>query len=661
MIDPVTDDQTGRRNRFLVIAGWIFLLTAGVAAYWPGLAGPFLLDDLGSIANMGDRGGVRDWETFKAFVFGGTAGSLGRPVALFSFLIDGNNWPTDPWPFKRTNLVIHLMNAGLVGLFIGKILRLLEFDRQDARWIALVSTACWLLHPFLVSTTLYAVQRMAQLSTLFIFAGMNVYLYGRSFLDSRPLKGYLIMSMSIGLFTLLALFSKENGILLPLLIGVVELTIIASQGSRLPTLNRYWGLLFLVVPSAFIAYYLGDRVLREDFFDIVQPRHYSAYEGFLTQGRVLFDYLRHWFVPELYTTGVFQDHFLKSEGILSPVTTLFSMLFHVALITVSLVKRREWPLFAFAVLFFYGGHLLESTVLNLELYFEHRNYLAAAFLFVPLVVLLRTKVSQQLFAIVAILALLVLAGFTRYSATVWQTFPGIVEASAHKAPTSARAQAQYATLLFNAGRYDESLQVIDRAVQNIDSNHPLLLINRLIIHCQLGILTGSEFAKVADLVSASYYDDRSIKLYTGLTSSVVSGKCPEVTLGDLRNMYEKMLLVPDNSRKTSLGYSQIQYFIGYTSVYAGELPRAVAAFEESLRARPGASHAMIMAAHLATGEFYEEALRFADIALSQLDVEKQGIVGRARVSEADIRQFQGVVRDDIEALQNSQPELPAVD
>ncbi len=174
MIDPVTQFPDARRNLLLVAAGWVFLFIAAVFAYWPGLAGPFLLDDFGSIADLGDRGGVRDWSTFKAFVFGGHAGPLGRPVALLSFLIDGNNWPTDPWPFKRTNLLIHLLNGGLIGLLATKILRLLEFDRQDARWIALVSAACWLLHPFLVSTTLYAVQRMAQLSTLFVFAGLNL-------------------------------------------------------------------------------------------------------------------------------------------------------------------------------------------------------------------------------------------------------------------------------------------------------------------------------------------------------------------------------------------------------------------------------------------------------------------------------------------------------
>ena len=658
MIRPVTQFPDARRSPLLLTGGWVIVFVAAAFAYWPGLAGPFLLDDFGSIAALGDRGGVRDWETFKDFVFGGHAGSLGRPVALLSFLIDGNNWPTDPWAFKRTNLLIHLLNGALIGLLVTKILRLLEFDRQDAQWIALISAACWLLHPFLVSTTLYVVQRMAQLSTLFVFAGLNVHVYGRSFLGTRPLKAYLIMSLSVGLFTLLAIFSKENGILLPLLIGVLEITIFASQRSRLGALSPYWSALFILVPSALVLYLLGGRALRDDFFDIVPPRDFSAYERLLTQPRVLADYLRHWFIPELYTAGVFQDHFLKSNGILSPITTLIGLIFHGALILVSVIKRRKWPLFAFAVLFFYCGHVLESTVIKLELYFEHRNYMTAAFLFLPLVVLLRSKVSQQMFFGVAIVTLFVLGGFTRYSATVWQDFPSIVEASARKAPTSARAQAQYATELFNLGRFDESLQIIDTAVENIGSNHPLLLINRLIIRCQMGILSESDFREVAGVMSSSYYDGRSIKLYESLTESVITEKCPVITVSDLREMYEGMLEVPVNSDPLSLGYSHIQYFIGYTSVYADQPEQAVSAFEESLRSRPGASHAMIMAAHLATRNFFEEALYFSETALAYLEAKQLGVLEGVGVSPDDIRAFQAVVREDRDAARGSDTITP---
>jgi tetratricopeptide (TPR) repeat protein len=257
--------------------------------------------------------------------------------------------------------------------------------------------------------------------------------------------------------------------------------------------------------------------------------------------------------------------------------------------------------------------------------------------------------------------LLSLAGFTRYSATVWETFPSIVEASARKAPTSARAQAQYATDLFNAQRYDESMQVIDKAIENIPGDHPVLQVNRLIIQCQLGVLSKSDFDRVAGLLSVAYYDVRAIRLYTALTDSVVMGKCPEVSVADLREMYENMLLVAVNSDPRSLGYSHLQYFVGFASVYSGDSRQAVAAFKESLRSRPGASHAMIMAAHLATGGYYDEALAFSELALSQLEVRQQGILSGAPVGKDDVLSFQAVVRSDIKALKTSEQLAPIED
>ena len=650
MMDSIAQKGPRRPGDLAIFGGWIVLFLLAGFAYWPGLGGPFVFDDFGSIAALGDRGGVRDWETFKAFVFGGGAGPTGRPLALLSFLVDANNWPADSWPFKRTNLLIHLLNGALLGVLIGKILRLLQFEKQNARWIALVSVACWLLHPFLVSTTLYAVQRMAQLATLFIFAGLITHLYGRSFLATNAMKAYLIMSASVALFTFLAMISKENGILLPLLIGVVEFTVVSTQRPRPIVLNRYWSFLFVIAPSLLIALYLIERIVGGGFFEVRPSRDFSIYERLLTQPRILVDYLKHWFVPELYTTGVFQDHFIKSTGLLSPITTLLSTLVHVGVIAIAMIKRRKWPLFALAALFFYASHVLESSVLNLELYFEHRNYLAAAFLFVPLVALLQKKVSGRLFFAAAIAAVLLLAGFTRYSASIWADYPSMVEASARKAPTSARAQSQYAMQLYNVQRYDDSLLVIDRAIQNIPDNISLRM-TRNILLCNMGILEARDFYRSATLVSARLYDPRLFEVYTTFVTSVIQQRCPDVSIEAVRDMFTGMLQLPNNANPRSLRYSQIQYFIGFTSVHAGEPSQAYSAFKQSLRARPGASHAMLMAAHLATGEYYDEALQFADLALEQLDKESQQIWQGSRVGAEDIREFQAVVRADKEAAQ----------
>jgi tetratricopeptide (TPR) repeat protein len=636
------------RENLTIFAGWAVLLVAAILAYWPGLDGPFLFDDFGTIVQLGDRGGVTNWETFRIFVFGGAAGPTGRPISLLTFLIDANNWPAEAWPFKRTNLVIHLLNGMVLGMLTSSILKYLEYSKRDALRIALVATGIWILHPFLVSTTLYVVQRMAQLSTMFMFAGLVAYLYGRSFVASQPAKAYAVMSASLAAFTLLAMLSKENGILLPILVGVVESTVVASQRHRLPALNKYWVAVFIWLPMSVVFLYLGAQFFRSDFFDIVPPRDFSLFERFLTQGRVLVEYLQHWFLPKLYTTGVFQDHFIKSVGLFNPVTTILSFMVHIALIVVAVIKRRQWPLFSLAILFFYGSHLLESTVLNLEIYFEHRNYIAAAFLFLPLVSLFYHKVSMRAFGVVALLVLVLLGSFTRYSATVWSSLPSMVESSALKAPTSARAQAQWSKLLFILGQYDQAVEIIDRAIETIPGDNPLLMNSRLYYLCNHNQLKADDFEKVASRLSRMNFDSRSLKAYNVFAQEVATGRCPNIKLSRVESMFVQMLSVERNGDPTTVEYSHINFLIGYTRMYSLQPAAALEAFMESLRSRPGASHAMAMAALMASNNYSEEALELANVALAQFDKDALSDLQGQRLTRHEILEFIATVQTDIE-------------
>lgn len=626
-------------------AWWVLLVAGCTWAYWPGLAGPFVLDDFKSLAELGNFGGVDDWESFKAFVLGGHAGPTGRPLALLSFLIDGNGWPADPWPFKRTNLVIHIMCGLALGLLTHRILATLQHERSTARNGALVAAAIWMLHPFLVSTTLYAVQRMAQLSTLFVFLGLAAYLHGRTMIVTDRRKGYALMSIAVVAATGLATLSKENGILLPLLVGIVELTVVASQQSRFGNLNRAWATTFILLPTLAVLSYLGWRVARTGYFDIAPGRDFSIHERLLTQFRVVAEYLQHWFVPELYTTGVFQDHVVKSTGLLMPVTTILGLLLHAGLLLTAFLLRRRLPLFSFAVLFFYASHVLESTVLNLELYFEHRNYLAAAFLVLPLVVAAHRALPVRSFAVLSLVLTSLLAVFTHYSATIWADYRSIVRASAEKAPTSIRAQQQLATLLFNDGEHESSLQVIDRALE-VRPESDSLHVTRGIILCRTGEFGEQEFAAIARQVSSQAYDARLFAVYSEFVATLSGTGCIDEPARRVRELFGGMLAVPGNADPATLAYSHIQFFIGNAWIHGGNLSRAIQAFERSLTARGGAGPAMMIAAILAANGHYDDALRFSDRALVQLDSRGGRLAGELRVRRADILEFQSKVREE---------------
>ena len=628
---------------------WALALLAAVFAYWPALEGAFVLDDFGVLASLGDFGGVRDWDTFKAFVLGGQSGPTGRPLAMLSFLVDANNWPADAWAFKRTNLIVHLANGVLLGVLSRQILVLVGLDSRRAAWLAFFSAAAWMLHPFLVSTTMYVVQRMTQLAMLFTMAGMITHLYGRSLVSSNKTRAYTVMTAGLIGFTILGTLCKESGALLPMLVLVLEFTILSGSGVSSPKIDKRWSGLFLVLPSVLIVGYLAQSFLRANIFEMAPAREFSLYERVLTQPRVVATYLQHWFIPKLYTTGVFQDHIVKSTGLLAPVTTLVAALFHLGVVVLAVLKRRQLPLLAFAILFFYAYHLLESTVLNLELYFEHRNYVPAAFLFLPLIVLVASKVDGRRAVVAGVLVLAALGGFTRYSATVWSDYDSMIEASAYKAPTSARAQVLYARNLFNAGHYEASLSVIDRAAETIPNSAPMLQMNRALIRCRLRQLDDADMDELVSRLAPLTYDPRYLDLYEASIDSLAREQCVPAATGELDRLFSALLENDESLTPGSLSLSHVHYLARLTALKLHRAEDAMAHFVASVSAQPKPTATMKMAGLMATAQHHAQALELADIALQQVRESRDGMLGNVNIMEDSIREFRRVVGAEIEA------------
>jgi len=232
---------------------------------------------------------------------------------------------------------------------------------------------------------------------------------------------------------------------------------------------------------------------------------------------------------------------------------------------------------------------------------------------------------------------------TRYSSTIWSDFNEMVAASARKAPTSARAQAELAVILFNAGQYEQSLQVMDRAIEIIPTDNPLLLLNRLIIRCNLRVLQPHELDASIAALSPKVYDPRYLKHYTSLLQSLAEDRCPGVAIEQLRPLFAHMLTNPANSEPNSLTLSHIKYLSGSLEMQAGDRGAAMRQYLESLEAEPDAGSAMTMAAMMATAGFQEEALLLSERALEYLDIESRGIRLGLKVTERDILEFHATV------------------
>lgn len=462
--------MTSRFPHFVFLT--ILLLT--IFIYFPSLHGGFLFDDLSNLQEMRQYGDMGHWENAKKFVTHGIAGPTGRPISLLTFVPQASSiLAGDAFPLKAVNLIIHLI-CGLLLYWVIQLLLKAYGYRDDKKiiWISLLATSFWLLHPLFVSTTAYVIQRMTQLSLLFSLVAMVMYFRGRSLLTVYPVKAYLIMTLSIAFGTILATFSKENGALLPLLIFIIEFC--NPNKNNKPTL--YWRVTFLWLPSLAIAVMLARYI---DFSaDPWANRNFNQIERLLTESRVVVDYLEQLFIPRIEGYGFFQDGFLISKSLLSPPSTLFSILFLLILFIGSLLARKKYPLVSLAILFFFAAHLMESTFIGLELYFEHRNYVAAIFLFLPIAAglyALSQKIKLSLVLLISVLIISLLAGMTWQRAVLWSDTTKLQLYWAQNSPNSPRAQSMIATILVQDGRYKEANNIIEKALQKRPESGLLVL------------------------------------------------------------------------------------------------------------------------------------------------------------------------------------------
>lgn len=439
-----------------ISARWILLLALAVtvALYANGLGGPFLFDDhihitqnkWVKIESLAWPDLVQAWDSsFSSF-------PSNRPLAQITFGINHALAGLDPWAFKLTNLAIHLATGLMVFVFTRLAYRALrDTDKEPGKGtlLALATTTLWLLHPMQVSTVLYTVQRMAQLSSLVLLVALSSYIWGRlQIANGKAGVGWILASAPIAAIGFLA---KENTVLLPLLLLATELTLLqgVTIAPKRGTIRSIW-IVFIALPLiAGSAYLVTHQGLLS-----YETRPFDLQERVLTQPRVLLSYLRWLLVPDISAFGLFHDDMEISTGLTSPPSTLVAIIAWTGLTLAALVLRRKTPLFAFAVLFFLASHALESSIFPLEMVFEHRNYLASIgpLMFLAYLVIVASERFNVRSLAIALGALLLLSYtfVTHTRVGNWSSYKTFILSSAENHPESARTNFMAAQLLISA-------------------------------------------------------------------------------------------------------------------------------------------------------------------------------------------------------------------
>ena len=517
--------ETVQENNSRHLLVFAFLAVSVFLAYSNSLNSPWALDDTTEIG----RTSIENNLNLR----------LGhRKIAYLTFLF--NKWinPYSVLNYRVINIIIHIINSVLVYWISLVTLRLPEMRERFGRYsypVALITATVFALHPININAVAYIVQRMTSLSALFVFLSLLSYLYGRTS-SSKRMAASLYCAAAV--FILLGIFSKENAVMaLPLFIMYDFFFISGFRGKGFLSkvlIGAFVGLTVFAVSSIYVNFFktAGDlfRILL-NMNQQIPPALWTALDVYwtplqhiMTEFRIIGRYLFLLLLP-LPNFLVFDRWGLPlSTGITEPLTTLISFLIIAGLLIFSVLKAKKIPFLSFGILWYLIAISLESFAVGSDLYFEHRNYLPVAGLFLGITaqaaVLSKEAALKMktLWTVVLVLSVL-LGGLTFKRNFVWKDSITLWSDTVEKEPGNLRAIVALGNAYLNsadlasAGIYYEKALKLSylnkRAVYFHDSAYSLGMVN-----LSMGNL--GQAKKVIDLMDSrleEYYTTGILKGY----------------------------------------------------------------------------------------------------------------------------------------------------
>ena len=433
-----------------------------------------------------------------------------RPIASISFAMNWYAGTDHVFGYHIVNVGIHILCAWVLFFLLQSFFKtpnLLGFCESDEKNIALMASVLWAIHPIQTQAVTYIVQRMTLLATLFYLSGMICFIYGRIRIERGSRWGLYSGSF---LCLLLAMGSKENAVTFPLSLALIEIIFFTnfSEGAHLNSSFRI--IIAAIVSTGILSVLLAYSTMSNPFAFInwvSSARPFTLVERLLTEPRVIIGYLSQIFYP-LATLFSIEHSVTVSTSLLNPVTTLASIVLITGLLVYAIFQIPKKPVLSFCILFYFLNHIIESTVIPLELVFEHRNHLPSAFIFFPVAMLIvkglryYQRMGRQfmiLFCFAVTTLFIVVLGVTTYMRNaVWASEKTLWEDALAKAPQSARPYERLALYYSNAGLIDKALSLYEASLTKQRSNRFSLALN---------------FGNVGNIYSRKMEFEKALELY----------------------------------------------------------------------------------------------------------------------------------------------------
>ena len=433
-----------------------------ILIYADTLTTPFILDD---IQNIRDNKQIRiPYLSIKNLAQAGFQSPLAnRPIANISFALNYYLHGYNLVGFHAVNILIHITSGLLLYFLIKATMQtpVLRARYTQFGWLLFFSAFLWLVHPLQSQSVAYLVQRMNSLATMFYVLSLLLYVKFR--LSSGDRANWLFLGGCI-LAGLLAFGSKEISATLPGFIFLYEWYFF--QG-----LSRQWARRRVLILAALGGITIVIALINlgsEPFARIINDynsRDFTMGQRMVTQFRVVVFYISLLIWP--HPSRLSLDHdFGVSYSLIDPMTTLLSMSTIIALLFLAVTIARREPLISFCIFWFFGNLTIESSIIGLEMIFEHRNYLPSMMAILLLVVLIFKYTKPTWLVMVALgIAGAVFTAWTYERNMTWSNEISLYRDCVAKAPGKARPYNNLGVALLKNGLTEEAIEQFQTALR----------------------------------------------------------------------------------------------------------------------------------------------------------------------------------------------------
>ena len=426
----------------------------------------FVLDDYRNIeANQAVKMTELTWDSL---VKAGTEGKLKtRPLPNITFALNYYFCKLTTRGYHFVNILIHAINGILLYLLFTYTFQtpVLKKKYGYAGFIPLAAAAIWLAHPVQVQSVTYIVQRMNSMATMFYILAMLCYILARMSTSGRN----KLTLFGISFFsTILGLGSKEIVASIPFSLLLFEFLFFQNFNFLWlkKNLSKIAILLSFFILVAVI--YLGDNpinAIRANY----ENYNYTMGQRVITEFRVVIFYLKQILIPHPSNLNILHD-FPVSDSLIQPASTLLSFLVIVGAVFSAIFVAKNEPLFSFAVLWYFGNLVMESSIINLEIVFEHRSYLPSTFVILAIVTYASRIVPYSLVRKALFICLISILGFWTHSRnSVWANEITFWQDCINKNPKDSRAHDELANAYYREGKIKKAIQTYYQGIQVKDN------------------------------------------------------------------------------------------------------------------------------------------------------------------------------------------------